>query len=482
MNNTPFIHLFETVYGHYFFDVNKSSVMKVNQKVYEYLQKLQKDNCALPETGEDNSVTEQINKLKNQGYLSHRRIKKIKHPEEEIIEYILPYKLSQITLQVTQQCNLRCNYCVYSHPEGDAQRSHSSKHMTFEIAKKAIDYLIRNSRDSRSLYFNFYGGEPLLEFKLIKQCIEYINESIEGKTVQYSITTNGTIINDEIIRLFDKNNVSLLISLDGPEEVHNKNRRFASNGKGTFDVIMKNLEYIKVNYPDYYNRMISFNSVIDPEVNYCSICNFFSSCGTVKNRGVRGGIVSNRYTYEKYYRTDDYTANSNYEMFKMLLSKLNRVSYESLSNIVIGEYYTTIDRVANSLKDASGINDEDMHNGPCIPGYTKLLVTTEGKFIPCERVSESAAIMNIGNVDTGINIQKVKQLVDYCKLIEEDCKNCWAVKNCVLCIQSGEDGDRISASKKKTYCKSVRDLVEDNLKAYVVLKELEDRADESDSN
>ncbi len=477
MNNAPFIHLFKTIYGYYFFDVNKSSVIKVNQKVYEYLQELQKSNCELSETNKkDDSVIEQINKLKQGGFLSDRRIKKIKHPDEEVIEYILPYKLSQITLQVTQQCNLRCNYCVYSHPDGDFQRNHSSKHMTFEVAKKAIDYLIKSSRDSKSLYFSFYGGEPLLEFKLIKQCIEYIKESVEGKVLQFNMTTNGTIINDEIISYFETNNVSLLISLDGPKEVHNKNRRFASNGKGSFDSVMENLEFVKTHYPNYYSKMISFNSVIDPEVNYCSICNFFSSCGTVKDKGVRGGIVSNRYTYEKYERTDDYVANSNYEMFKVLLWKLDRVSYSSLSRIVIDEYYTTIDRTANSLKDVTGINEEDMHTGPCIPGLTKLLVTTDGNFIPCERVSESASVMNIGNVDTGINVQKVKQLVDYCKLIEDDCKKCWAIKSCMLCIQSGEDGNSLSAVKKKAYCRGVRDLIEDYLKSYVVLKELEDRA------
>ena len=84
---------------------------------------------------------------------------------------------------MTQQCNLRCEYCAYSGIYDN--RTHSNKRMSFETAKKSIDFFLDHSRDSESIAFGFYGGEPLLEASLIEKCIDYINKNVEGKEVNY---------------------------------------------------------------------------------------------------------------------------------------------------------------------------------------------------------------------------------------------------------------------------------------------------------
>ncbi len=99
----------------------------------------------------------------------------MEHPETEGLEYILENNLNTMALQLTQNCNLRCKYCVYS---GNYEnRKHSSLKMNKEIAYRAIDFFVRHSSDSEKLHLGFYGGEPLLEFELIKGCVEYIKKN-----------------------------------------------------------------------------------------------------------------------------------------------------------------------------------------------------------------------------------------------------------------------------------------------------------------
>lgn len=119
--------------------------------------------------------------------------------------------------------------------------------MDWNTAKKSLDFLLEHSIDNEIVNIGFYGGEPMIEFDLIKKCIEYAKEIFKGKDIQFSITTNGTLINKKIIRYFVKNKVNLTISLDGPKEVHDKNRRFC-NGSGTFDKIISE-SIIKISTP-----------------------------------------------------------------------------------------------------------------------------------------------------------------------------------------------------------------------------------------
>jgi organic radical activating enzyme len=100
-------------------------------------------------------------------------------------------------LQVTQQCNLRCQYCAYS--GAYYNRTHNSARMSFETAKRAIDFLLARSHESDHVHVGFYGGEPLLEFDLIKRCVDYVKKSVEGRSITFGITTNATLLNDEKI-------------------------------------------------------------------------------------------------------------------------------------------------------------------------------------------------------------------------------------------------------------------------------------------
>lgn len=124
--------------------------------------------------------------------------------------------------------------------------------------------MLKRSRDAKLVSIGFYGGEPLLEFELIKQIVEYAERVFVGKYLKFTMTTNCSLINDEITDFLYLHSFNILISLDGPKNLHDSKRIFAVNGCGTFDVIMEKLKLIKCKYPDYYKKNITFNTVVDP--------------------------------------------------------------------------------------------------------------------------------------------------------------------------------------------------------------------------
>jgi uncharacterized protein len=149
------------------------------------------------------------------------------------------FSFTSISLFTAQSCNLRCKYC---YGEGGTYGS-NFKFMEFKVAKKGIDLLIHLlPEDKEDIGINFFGGEPLLNFSLIQETVEYAKEicSQKGIKLHLSLTTNGTILSNEIAKFLFKNRFRVLLSIDGPPEFHNKHRVFA-NGKGSYKEIYKNL-------------------------------------------------------------------------------------------------------------------------------------------------------------------------------------------------------------------------------------------------
>ncbi|WP_455615345.1 4Fe-4S cluster-binding domain-containing protein [Eisenbergiella sp.] len=180
MKKYPFIKLFTTLNGTYFYDINKNDIVEISPDCYQHLSKLEESNSVL--TIQDNSPDE-IKDLLSQGYLSNHRFEIIEHPLTDELENILNRRMQKITLQVTQNCNLRCSYCHYTSNDG-SQRIHSNKSMDILTAKKALLFLRDHSIDTQDIYIGFYGGEPLLEMRLIKELVTFAENIFFGKTNQ----------------------------------------------------------------------------------------------------------------------------------------------------------------------------------------------------------------------------------------------------------------------------------------------------------
>lgn len=469
LNEKPFVHLFRTPGSYYLYDVNTDAILKIDKDVYFFLSDLlnKTKNINYESTNENNYIIRKIEKMKEDGFLLSTRVKEIVHPEDEIIEYWLKSKLHSLTFQITQNCNLRCKYCVYS--GNYINRTHTHNRMTFSTAKKGIDFLISHSKESSSINLGFYGGEPLLEFELIKNIIDYAEKVIEGKELTYSITSNGTLLNSDIIEYFEKHNVSLLISLDGPKEIHDKNRRFFNNA-GSFNTLMNNLEKIEHHYPSYFSK-IRYSVVIDPECDYACINQFFMSYELLKNSRITSTLVSEKYSKISKSISERYRVESQYDDFVIFLSELNRVDKSMTSPINRSKFDFMKFVLSDKKQLRKNIGEKGHHGGPCIPGVTRLFMNYEGKLYPCERVSESSDIMIIGNIEKGLDIDKIKTLLNIGRITEERCKNCWAFRHCTLCAAFADNLTNFSSTKKTSYCQSVLYQTEQMFKNFCTLNE-----------
>lgn len=143
---------------------------------------------------------------------------------------------NNLELLVSEECNLRCDYCF--------ELVKNPKTMTPEVGVQSVDFLLRECGDNKSLGLLFFGGEPLLAFPTIRAVVEYANEMIgDDRKVSYSMTTNGTLLNEEILDFCKSNEIGVLLSIDGLPEMHDAHRKTRA-GTGSYDLISKNLPLI----------------------------------------------------------------------------------------------------------------------------------------------------------------------------------------------------------------------------------------------
>lgn len=439
--NIPSYYCFSTPKNSYMYVRNINSVIRITEDEHYELIKAKKNNDAKCDV---------VEKYKRLGIFIDNPVKIIEHPATDTLEYQANYMCQHLMLQVTQQCNLRCEYCAYSGMYDN--RVHSSKRMDFTLAKKAIDFFIEHGRESKRLTLGFYGGEPLLEFPLIKQCMDYMAKQIEGKEIHYAITTNGTLLNDEIGDYFAKHNVSLAISLDGSKKEHDLHRRFR-NGAGSFDVIMNNIKRLKERHPDY-GRDIVFVPVITPNASLSHVIQYFTTDELLKEHIKFYNPISENgkkkdLEQKESYDELDFQMVQDFEYFKLLLFLAGKIDREDTNQFVarLEESHLLF---YQRLSRHDMLGEATHHGGPCIPGVARLFVNTDGKFYPCEKVSETNPESCIGNVEQGFDLAQMEKVLNVGRITKEECKECWNLGNCTICVANLEY-DKECFSKKAKY-------------------------------
>lgn len=465
INDSPFFHVFQTSEGNYLFDVNTDRILKIPLDVYKYLNSIESGITAIPES----SISQYIDDLESDGYLSSKRVKETEHSATELLPYYIKNKINFITLQITQNCNLRCSYCAYSGIYKN--RTHSQKTMTRETAQKAIDYYIGHSRDTKSLSIGFYGGEPLLCMNMIEYCVEYADKNAEGREIIYSMTTNGTLLSQEKIQYLVDHNFSLIISLDGPAPVHNKNRRFAKDNKGTYSTIIKNIKYLRDAYPLYYRDNVAFNTVLDPDEDFNCVNEYVMNSEEFERSNFTSSMIDDRYAEHEIEYSEDFYTDREYEIFKLFLVKLNWFNEYDASKLV-ASHFTQVSRSRGGKSSTRRVLPDKCHRGgPCLP-VMRLFVSAEGFFYPCERVSEASQVTRIGDINNGVDLKKTEQLLNIERATSKACHNCWAYRYCQICVGAADDLDRISPDLIQKRCPRVKGQAEETFKDYCVMKEL----------
>ncbi|MCI8872690.1 MAG: radical SAM protein [Lachnospiraceae bacterium] len=438
----PLICPIKTPLGYYFYETQRNEIITVNEEIYERITNW--DSVEKMKYSERNEKTEYaINELKELGYLNEPYIEKLEHPATRYLDIMLERKVSKILLQLTQKCNLRCHYCVYSEEKNLGTRSHSNKNMSYETAKKAIDFYMNHSVDCEEKVIGFYGGEPLLQFDLIKRIIDYCNKTFRGHRILYTITTNGTLLTDEIIDFLVKNRVSITVSLDGPKEIHDKNRKYINN-EGSYDTVMKNLKKLKTKCDN--EKQCSVNMVIDTDNEYKKISDFFNE-PIIKNIRVRWNIVEEDNNVKAV--NEQFISNFEYQTFLGYVRYLRENNFVAPDGLVQGEFENRA--IVDSHFNSYFLPNITAPGGPCIPGKLRLMVDCDGKFFPCERISETSICTNIGSLDDGFDNEKINSLLNIAQLTEE-CKNCWAFSLCSVCAKQAVNKDKLCVESKRKQC------------------------------
>ena len=334
-------------------------------------------------------------------------------------------EIDMFILSITEQCNLRCTYCCYS-GEYLNNRSHGTKKMTSKDIDEIIKFIDKTS-SKRPLLITFYGGEPLLQLKLIKYTIEKAREKWNND-VSFSISTNGTLLSYEIIEWFIKNNVRLAISLDGSASFHDK-YRIDIKGNGTFSKIYKMLLYINENHPEYVHSILfmmtlpSFESLeqIAKEWNEDDLLKDISPTminGLAPNFSKGVNVIEYEELKKQYlHLIDIYEKNPNWIVLKVFLNQC--ISYWKDRPIL---------KVEGAVPMAT-----------CMPLNTKLYIDANLEIGVCEKFSDK---YRIGNIKEGIDWDKANKIVQlYYDKRKEKCTLCSAVRMCDMCLTSVEYTD-----------------------------------------
>ena len=371
------------------------------------------------------------------------------YPDSEVIPFLFERGLNNIILQVTRDCNFSCRYCQYA-SNGGISRKHENKHMNFDIAKQTIDFFMEHSTDAYRVNIGFYGGEPLLNIKLIKKIFEYIDKTYPFKLVTYHTTINASLLNDFIIKLLSKYKVNIMLSFDGPESVKNYNRKYRDSGKGSFQSVWHNIDKLKNNYKKYFIDCVTFHAVSlnDEQKKLAELFFEENSIPRSKYKIVFADLSGIDYKSHHFYSDFTYEAIHN----------------KSIENIDTEPY----DNMLKCFNIKYKIPPMCQHSGPCIPGISRLFVDTEGKLYICEKAVENNGLY-IGSVQKGIDISLAYKLLNIGKLTQSECKSCYAFRFCSICAAGCIDSAKkcITAEKKIIECKNQRKMTLDFLYAYV---------------
>jgi len=445
LKDIPIIRSFAYNGKHHVYDAYTNQLLSVSKDQYIEICQLQKIGVEEYRIQKkDTQAYKDILMMMHSGFFHSSFINMVEHPSKKYIPYMLDRCICFLQLQITRDCNFKCRYCLFTR-DHDINRHHEKVNMPWEVAKQSIDFLFDHSQESQNITITFFGGEPLLNFKLIKVVVDYAEKKFISKGVSYSLTTNGSILDDQMIDFFISHDFDLLISLDGSEEIQNQHRKFYENGMGTFNIVFKNALKIRDRDSEYFYKHVMFVPVLFADENENAVLEFYN------NNGITSTSIRKQYAN---IQGIDYIHNSNEGL--MNLSKENQI--KEMSN----EQISGFDEIFN---DKSPIQAPWHHSGSCIPGIVRLFVNVHGDFYPCERVIETPAL-SLGNVYQGFDVIKVSSLANIARITEKECKQCWAIRFCAMCAMHCTDStkDEISHQMKLTYCNIQKKLAEVYLK------------------
>ena len=385
------IHVFDYHDKHYIYDTGSGSLHECDEKTARYLSG---DRTEITDE-EIAGILADVGALKEQGLLY----------KEEVS--VFPAKSSEVKalcLHICHDCNLRCRYCF-----ADEGAYHSRREfMSLETAKKAIDFLIANSGNRKILETDFFGGEPLMNFEVVKQTVYYAKEEAakRGKKFLFTLTTNGLLLKDDVAKFLNEEMENVVLSLDGRKEVHDAVRKTA-NGKGSFDYVIQNLK------------------------------DFVAIRGN-KSYYVRGTFTAKNLDFAKDVL---FIADSGFDSISMepVVTELEDLAITAKDLPAVKEQYDVLcDAYLKRYAEGKGFNffhfNVDLEGGPCLAkrvsacgaGNEYFSVTPNGDIYPCHQFAGDTDFL-MGNVYEGKLDWAIRaKFKNSCLFTRKKCDSCFA--------------------------------------------------------
>jgi len=320
-----------------------------------------------------------------------------------------PTVVKALCLHIAHDCNLACRYCFAEEGEYHGRRAL----MSFEVGKKALDFLIANSGSRRNLEVDFFGGEPLLNFQVVKDLVAYgrEQEKIHNKNFRFTLTTNGVLLDDDIIAFANKEMSNVVCSIDGRKEINDKMRPFRK-GDGSYDLIVPKFQKLAESrgQDKYYVRGTFTKNNLD----------FSEDVLHLANLGFKQISVEPVVAEE----TDSYALRE--EDLPVLFEQYDKLAKEMVERKKEGKDFNFFHFMI------------DLEGGPCVAkrlsgcgsGTEYLAVTPWGDFYPCHQfVGKEEFLM--GNVDEGITNLDLQRKFKKCNVYAKPkCRDCFAKFYC----------------------------------------------------
>lgn len=408
---------------HIILDVNSGSVHVVDKMVYELIAFV-KENKQNDSKIDEETITKTVNHF--QGVYEENDVREALEELNELIEagllftediyepYVKDFKkretvVKALCLHIAHDCNLACKYCFAEEGEYHGRRAL----MSFEVGKKALDFLIANSGSRRNLEVDFFGGEPLMNFEVVKQLVAYgrEQEKIHNKNFRFTLTTNGVLLNDDILEFLNKEMANVVLSIDGREEVNNKMRPFR-NGKGSYELIVPKFQKVAESrkQTNYYVRGTFTRNNLDFSEDVLHLADL-----GFEQISVEPVVAAD---------TEDYSLRE--EDIPVICEQYDKLAKEMVKRSKEGKCFNFFHFMI------------DLQGGPCVAkrisgcgsGTEYLAVTPWGDFYPCHQfVGEEKFLL--GNVDTGIVNTDIVETFKGCNVYAKDkCKNCFSKFYC----------------------------------------------------
>lgn len=399
--------------------------------------------------------------VKNDNYFENKYV-----TPEEVEHFLATDGYTQLILSISYACNFRCKYCYYGdyYPES---REHQGILMSWDVAKAAIDEYMRLLIKYQPYHFRrrgcvvFYGGEPLLNFEVLKHCVEYIETTYSEWNILYNLTTNGALMNEEIRNFFVQHDFVVNVSFDGPREEHDR-LRVTATGKPTYDMVYTNI----VEYSKILKRPVNCLTVFDPKTNLVTVADFFDNNEYV-NMLTASAVKDTNGNYYNQFSKKDYLYHQKQKklIFNRLMEEVGNPT--KLFAYAARFYISAISRFIDGIPNIGVKNPKliRMTNG-CVPG-NKIHVVPDGNFYMCEKCLMTHSF---GDVKSGINFHKVADLVNEYNRHTRQCIKCTYRQVCHMCQSfiEKDDGYFIDGIKCK---KEVENNIRQSLEiAYAVIE------------